>query len=60
MNTKTHEQSRFELVAGFIVGFVLVILAAVLIGWAATVPLEDPRNEPRPGVTEFAVHPYSA
>lgn len=57
---KIHQQSRVELVAAFVVGFLVTLLAIALIIWAASAPTTDPRNEPRPGITQFEVQPYSA
>jgi hypothetical protein len=57
---KVHQQSRWELVAAFLVGFFVFILAFVLIVWAVSAPTTDPRNDTRPGVTEYTHQPHSA
>lgn len=54
MSQRTHEQSRWELVSLGIVALVVSVVGAILITWAITVPLEDPRNEPQVAVTEYA------
>lgn len=54
MSQRTHEQSRWELVSLGLVALVVSVVGTVLITWAATVPLEDPRNEPQVAVTEYA------
>lgn len=57
MSQRTHEQSRWELVSLGIVGVVVSVVGTILITWAATVPLEDPRNEPQVAVTEYVEEP---
>jgi hypothetical protein len=54
VNQRTHEQSRWELVAGIITGVFVVLMAVVLIVLALTAPVtpgEDQR--PRTQITRY-------
>lgn len=49
MNQRTHEQSRWELVAGIVTGVFVVLMAVVLIVLALTAPV-TPTEDQRPQV----------